>query len=250
VVESTWTHLRETLAERGLNHSGVADGRPYQQILPGCQSVVVFASGGTRLWECLLTDLRANPEHLTHEPNPLDAYVQRTLAQLDPTPDSSRLWVRCAATAEHFVDFRPLAQEAGLGWPSRLGLLIDTHWGPWVGLRAACFTTETLATDGPRVGPGPCEGCEAPCQSACPAEAVQPAGWDVERCSRFHLESTRCLGTCHARLACPVGEKHRHGDLQHRYHNDRVNGRPALALSLGIEGDHHEGAGPFWGDWS
>ncbi|MFT5686863.1 MAG: ferredoxin, partial [Myxococcota bacterium] len=238
--------IRASLGKAGLNVFGVADGRGLDHILPGCRSVVVFASGGTALWEAMCVNLSAHPAHLTDEDHPLDAFVARSIAAADPTPPASRRWVRCAAQPEAFVDFRPLAHGAGMGWTSRLGLLLHPEFGPWLGLRAACFTTEALPVSGPVSGENPCDACPGHCASACPGGVLSEGPLNIRQCAAFHLTSDACHGRCHARLACPVGARHRHGTLQHHYHNERIDGRGLLAEALGITDDARSGVGPHW----
>lgn len=246
----TWAQeVAGSLAPIGLDVVGVAHGGPYQTILPGCRSVLVFGSGGRTLWDSFLADLSRNPTHLTAEEHPLDAFVHRALNRVDPNPGSGRRWVRCAADETVFADFRGLAVGAGLGWVGRLGLVMHPTFGPWLGLRAACFSTDEIPTTGPLSGGGPCDGCPAPCEAQCPVGAVTAAGWDVARCASHHGASTDCLGVCHSRNACPVGEEHAHDELEHHYHADRRTGRRRLASFLGIESDKIEGQGPHWGDW-
>ncbi len=108
--------IRAKLRVAGLNVSGIADGTGLDHILPGCRSVVVFASGGTALWEAMCADLSAHPDHLTGEDHPLDAFVARAIQAADPRPPDDRRWIRCAAQPEAFVDFRPLAHGTGCGW--------------------------------------------------------------------------------------------------------------------------------------
>jgi len=241
------------LADAGLNAWGVAPGDAYDHLLPGCRSVMVFASGGGRLWEAFLDDVRAHPGHLSDEQNPLDAFVRRSIEAADPgAAAAGRRWVRCAGDAEVFVDFRPLALAAGLGQHSRLGLLLHPTYGPWMGLRAACFTTEELEPTGPLAAPGPCEGCDAPCAVACAGGAISPSeGIDIRRCSGFHVETGEegpCARACHARAACPEGAGHRYSELEIGYHYDRRGGRRRVAAALGVEVGF-EGSGPYWGSW-
>ena len=234
----------------GLNVCGVADGRPFDSVLPGCRSVLVFASGGTALWEAFCRDLRAHPQHLTDEDHPLDAFIARQIRAADPDPPESRRWIRCAAEPEAFIDFRPLAHDAGMGWTSRMGLLLHPTFGLWMGLRAACFTTEVLPVTGPVAADNPCDACPGHCASACPGEAFVAGRLKIQRCAAFHVTADTCHGRCHARLACPVGEQHRHGPLQHHYHNERSDGRRMLAEALHIVGDDRHGIGPHWADWA
>ncbi len=250
LLDPEWEARRRALAAVGLDTGGGADGAAWQHVLPGCRSVVVVASSGRALWNAFVADLRAHPEHLTGEAHPLDAFVVRSLARLDPEPDPERRWVRCAAEPEMFVDFRPLAADAGLGWTSRVGLLLHPEAGLWISLRAACFTIEALPVSRALVGEGPCGDCPAPCEPACPGGAVGDDGWSVAACARFHQESRGCHGRCDARLACPVGAGHAHGLLQHHYHNARDTGRPLLARLLGAEDERYAGVGPHWESWS
>ncbi len=200
---------RAALDVVGVNLCGTASGAAWQPLWPGCRSVVVFGSTGPALWERAL-------ELPSDEPDPVDAVV-RTVVDAFPG-DPSRRWVRCASDADTHPDFRTLGQQAGVGWSSRLGLLIHPTYGPWLGLRAACFTTEALEVDGPLPGPGPCFGCAAPCAAACPATALAP-DWKAERCLPHRRNTTDCDAGCDARSACVIGRSHAYGATQHRYHH-------------------------------
>jgi hypothetical protein len=243
--------MNERLRASGLNVQGVADGSKYAAWLPGCRSVLVFASGGSGLWEALLAACRTDPQRWSGEDHPLDAFVRDEVRAADPDPPPSRRWVFCGALEEKQPDFRTLAWEAGLGHPSKLGLLLHPVYGPWLGLRAACFTTDSVAPTGPLPGPAPCDGCPAPCVTACLGNAMSSErGWDVRACASFHETSRACHRDCASRVACPVGEAHRYGELERLYHNNRVVGRPAVAAFLGIEADdRRQGAGPHWALW-
>jgi epoxyqueuosine reductase len=220
--------------------------------LPGARSALVFASGGPALWQGFVDALTADHARLREEAHPLDAHIARLLRAADPAPPPSRLWVRCAADEPTFVDFRPLAAAAGLGWPSRLGLLLHPDDGPWIGLRAACFTTEALPPTGPQPGPGPCAGCPAPCVAACPVGAVPRADgarFEISACAA-HRTTGGCPQSCAARNACPEGAPSRYPPEAQAYHEDRARGRAALAARLGVNDDLHAGLGPPWSSWA
>lgn len=245
--------LQRLLAPAGLDRSGVAPGGDLQHLLPGCRSAVVYGSGRL-LWEAFIADLRARPAHLTEEAHPLDAFVRRLVQAADPSPPPSRRWILCGAAGDPqeqaLIDFRMLAHAAGLGWRSRLGLLLHPEAGPWLGLRAACLTIEELPVTGPLAGEGPCGGCPAPCATACPAAAIHPAdGWQVGPCARHQKQSSSCEAGCLSRSACPAGTAHRYDPLQLRYHSHRPSGRAALAAHLAIA-DGREGIGPRWEVWA
>ncbi|MCP5058229.1 MAG: hypothetical protein GY937_16105 [bacterium] len=234
-----------------LDAVGVAEGWPYADLLEGCLSVIVFASGGPALWEAFVADATAFPDQFAAEPHPLDAFVARMLERADPSPDGSRLWIRAAATEERLLDFRTLAVRAGLGWPSRLGLVLHPVFGPWLGLRAACLTRELIEPTGQLTSASTCVSCDARCVAACPAAAVEGGtrgGWDVKRCASHNVTTRDCQAGCLSRLACPGGAEHRYSAAESAYHYDRGRGRRMLARRLGIR-DRLRGAGPDWATW-
>ena len=244
------SNLTEKAQKIGLNLVGVADGRPYQHILPDCQTAIVFANGGQDLWTHFLEDLRANPSHLIDTAHPLDDFIGRWIQSVDPNPDSTRRWIQCAEEADVFVDFRLLSTSAGLGTPSLLGLVIHSEYGLWVSMRAVLLSTEVFESTKSNTMQSPCEQCiEKPCISACPAGAVTLSGWSVQRCATFHGESTLCATQCHSRQVCPVGVLHRHSDLQHTYHSNRHLGRIEIAGHLGMD-DSGTATSIAWKDWS
>lgn len=247
-----------TLEAAGLNRWGVAavaaydsaalEGLRSAEIAPWARSILVFASGGKMLWEGMLEAIGADVSRLTGEAHPLDAHVARVIDSVS-FPDVRHRWFLATATAPVQLDFRTLAVLAGVGAPSRMGLVIDPEMGLWMGLRAACFVDQPLEPSPPT--PDVCEGCPAPCISACPAGALESGEWAVRTCAAYHRSSTDCAQTCHSRVACPVGADHRYSDLQRAYHYNRATGRAALREALGIPAgsDPHEGIGPHWGDW-
>lgn len=247
----------DPLAPSGLNLVGVASAEAWdavaaparrtEALLPGARSIVVIGNAGGALWDALVADLRAHPAHLAAEPHPLDAFVRRALARV--TVDAPHRWFRAAADETVHVDFRQLARLAGLGDAGRLGLLMNAEHGPWIGLRAACFVAADLPVSPPRAAP--CEGCDAPCVSACPGSAFPGGRWSVDACAAFKQASPVCTDTCAARLACPVGSSFRYSAEQFRYHNDRPGGRPLLRAAAGVADadDAYEGEGPYWGTW-
>jgi len=253
--------LTHSLAAVGLNAFGVADPAAWDAcvapprrtaaLLPEAKSILVFGSGGPALWEALLADLRANPRHLADEPHPLDAFVRRAVAAADAAlGDVPRRWFFAAADAELHLDFRALADLAGLGGKSRLGLLLHPEYGLWLGLRAALFLGAPLPIS-PRAAADPCVGCPAPCITACPGNAFVDGLWNVDRCSAFHSASTLCAASCAARSACVRAPEHRYGPDELLYHYDRAHGRALLRTRIGLAeaDDAYEGVGPHWNEW-
>ena len=251
--------LVDRLAQVGLNHWGVVsterydatarDGVKTGDLFPDARSILVFASGGTALWDAFTADLTANPSHLVDEQHPLDAFVMRAVnAGSQSLQGLPHRWFYAAAEAKVHLDFRTLAVTAGIGVPSRLGLVIDETYGPWLGLRAACMLPISLPET--EAGVDLCSPCASPCISACPGSALVGGQWSVEACASFHRTSDVCATQCDARGACPLGDKHRYSRDQVRYHNNREVGRRELAQMLNIEDKIFKGIGPLWADWS
>ncbi len=240
----SWSEVRAHLASVGLNAVGVADGGPWQAWLPGCRSVVVVGSGGPALWHAFRRAVEEEPTRFTEDRDPLDTFVRRAVAAADPGGPGRR-WVFADVREPPYAPIQELALAAGLGWRSRLWILMHPTFGPWFGLRAACFTTEVLPVDGRRADASPCEGCPAPCRSACPGDALRGGQLDSRWCFVHRAATRDCLDVCHARAACPVGAVHRYPAEAHVFHHDKPRGRAALAAALGVE-DH---ASPPAVDW-
>lgn len=239
-------NIQSQCTKLGLNVFGVADGAAYQDVLPNCRSVIVIANGGSKMWERFLEDCRRAPDSFTQEEHPLDTWIEKHLHRIDPAPPSTRRLIRCAAT-DQFIDFRPLAIEAGLGHHSHLGLVIHPKYGLWLSLRAAIFTTEyldpTILTT-----QNPCHSCSKICASQCHGSAFTEKGWSVQTCASFHQESKLCAISCNARLVCPIGQEYQHPPLAHHYHSNKSSGRKAIAKQLKII-DQAKGESAQWQLW-
>src|SRR5204863_5189465 len=85
--------MNERLRALGLNVQGVADGSKYEAWLPGCRSVIVFASGGSVLWEALLAACRVSLRRWADEDHPLDAFVGAEVLAADADPPRTSRWV-------------------------------------------------------------------------------------------------------------------------------------------------------------
>jgi len=193
-------------------------------LLPGARGAWVLGAGGRGLFAAL----QAAPEAGADLAHPLDTFVERVVRGAEEAlraagfPSVAVFAHRSREGA--FADFVGLAQACGLGWPSRLGLLLHPRYGPWWSLRAALLTRAPLTSTLPLPGPGPCQGCPAPCASACPAEAVSatgsaaPARFDVGRCAALRRRHPPCRLRCAARRACVVGGEEAYSEAAEAHH--------------------------------
>ncbi len=116
------------------------------------------------------------------------------------------------------LPFHSWALRSGSAWESPVKLLVHGRQGLWVSFRGALALREVVELPAPR--PSPCEGCSAPCLSACPARAMTGAGYDVPRCHGFlDADGEDCLnGGCLVRRACPVSRAYARMPEQSAYH--------------------------------
>jgi hypothetical protein len=206
--------LGEALAPFGYNGLGViararfdaAAPPPFRcdVVHPPTRSVLVVASGGPRQFRAFLEWVAVDPvARLGRQPHPLDAFSADVFGRFDLA--GARV-VFPTFSAPERLDFTKMAELAGLGRPSEIGLLVDARFGPWLALRAAIFTPEELP-DG-AVAPRLCDGCPAPCRA--PTDPLA------------------------RRLACVVGPEHVYDELQRIYHYDRPRGRRLLCERFGV----------------
>ncbi len=222
---------------------GVSEDVRTSAMLPGARSILVVASGGA-LWEAFLQDLRDCPRHLSDEAHPVDAFVRRRAYEAaESLGGMPHRWFWADENADVHLDFRSLAVSAGIGAPSRLGLVLHPTLGPWLAIRAAVFLPVNLPESAP-VG-DLCGGCAAPCMERCPGSAFASGAWDARACVEFHYTSAQCSDSCASRRACPVGSEFAYTDLQELYHSNRKKGRVELSQVLDIEDNKYAGEGPF-----
>ncbi|MGN0837400.1 MAG: tRNA epoxyqueuosine(34) reductase QueG [Akkermansia sp.] len=123
------------------------------------------------------------------------------LADLDETLSFYGGQQRCFSDSGP-VSERFFAQEAGLGWRGRNGLLIRPQRGSYCFL-ASILTTLELPCDTPQ--PARCGNCRR-CEEACPTRALHDGQCDARRCiSYWSIEARR--ETMPPELAAVAGER-------------------------------------------
>ncbi len=212
------------LADAGLGLTGTLSIEEYDslvpepwrssQLAPGARGALVVGNAGRELWERFV----ASPERAL-ENDPLDAYTRRVLAR-------SAALCRPAASVGFYADRRDgvylplvaLARRAGFGAPGRVGVLIHPVSGPWIGIRAVLLVAESFEPREPAAW-SPCDGCAAPCASACHGGLVGAGGIDAQACYRIRLTLPECALACDARRACVVGREHAYSAEQTAHHS-------------------------------
>jgi hypothetical protein len=199
----------------------VAPALRLASLLPGARGALVVGSAGPAFFEGFTRARAAAPEDLGRDP--LDRYTRALVTQaarlaLEPL---GVVHVECfpflgEAPGGVVIPFQRLGRAAGLAASSPLGLQIHPLYGAWWAYRALVVLDAELPSGAP-LSDG-CEGCPAPCVTACPAAAVLRAGFVVPVCHGHRLASAPCHLSCAARLACIRGPEHRYSDEQLAFH--------------------------------
>jgi hypothetical protein len=195
-------------------------------VAPGCRSVIVVGNAGKDVWR------RLHASQLPLDPrNPVDTYTRQTFeAALHAHAPDSVLALYDSKRDGVYPPMVTCAEHAGLGVPSRLGLLLHPEFGPWMSLRALVFLNERVPAGRP-LDVAPCDGCPAPCRAACPADAIDET-LALPPCLRSRL--WRCRSTCDARSACVIGPAHAFPPEQLAHHMKLRPSLPWLRRALPI----------------
>jgi len=215
--------LRSALREAGFDvcaslgveryDAHVAGDWASQRILPSCRSIVLVGHSGHHFWSVFERSPEAHAKA-----DPVDTYTRRALEEIAHglEPDA-RVCLVLDQRGGAYLPLRTLAEHAGMGAPSRLGILLHPVYGPWWALRATLYLAESLP-DRSTALTSPCVDCAAPCESTCHGRAVRAEGLDLDACLATRWADSRCHQRCDARLACVVGRSHVYGPAQLAHH--------------------------------
>ena len=162
--------------------------------------------------------LKAQPEW--GGPDPLDRWSRRVIGRLACDLGGK---ARFPFGGPPYHPFYAWALRTGRIWESPVRLLVHDTQGLLVSLRGALILPHAM--DWP-VMQRPCDACDRPCVSACPAGAVSEGRYDVATCHSFldHPDGADCLAAgCRVRRACPVSQGYARLAEQSAYHMGRFH---------------------------
>lgn len=188
------------LAVMGGFHAAPGDDLP-----PGTRTLVLLGPQEPGFW----AHVTATPEFTDGAPDPLDRWSRRVIGQIADDLGAQALF---PFGGPPFQPFYRWALRSGRAWASPVRLLVQDVAGLFISYRGALALREEIALPPP--GPAPCMGCAQPCRDACPAGALNAAGYDLAACHAFldtaPGQDCRARG-CAVRRACPVS--HSYGRL-------------------------------------
>ena len=194
-------------------HPDPQDGAP-----PGCQTLLMLGPAEPGFWP----HLTAQPEWQDGQPDPIDRWSRRVIGRIACDLGGKALF---PFGGPPWQPFHRWAIRTGRIWESPVRLLVSADQGLMVSFRGALALPERIEI--PAAAPRPCDSCDQPCLTACPAGALGPAGYDVPSCHVF-LDSPAgqpCLTAgCMVRRACPVSQAYARLPEQSAYHMRRFHG--------------------------
>jgi epoxyqueuosine reductase len=144
----------------------------------------------------------ASEEYRDGRADPLDRWSSRVIGDLAKALNAKHFFPFGGPPWEPFLQW---ALDSGRAHVSPVGLLVHDEAGLMVSFRGALGLAERLEL--PEAPPNPCDHCEKrPCLTACPVDALSPAGYDVAACKAdLDRSENDCMSKgCAVRRVCPV----------------------------------------------
>lgn len=191
----------------GAFHPGPGDGAP-----PGTGTLVLLAPRDAGFW----TFFQTQPEAQDGKPDPLDRWSTRAVSGIAERLEARALFPFGGPPWHPFISW---ATKSGSIHASPVTLLVHNDQGLMISFRGALALKETIDLTPPRLSP--CLLCAAPCEAACPVDALSEEGYDTAACHAF-LDTPAgadcMLNGCKARRACPVSHDFARDPAQSAYH--------------------------------
>jgi hypothetical protein len=217
-ADAALSALTARLAEHRLEVLGGFHPRPDEEgFPPGTRTLLMLGPAEPGFW----AHVTAQPEW-DGAPDPIDRWSRRVIGRLACDLGAKALF---PFGGPPWHPFQRWALRTGRVWESPVRLLVHADQGLMVSFRGALALKEEVAVPPPAARP--CQGCPAPCQTACPPRALTRAGYDLAACHGFldRAEGQDCLsGGCLVRRACPVSQTYARLPDQSAYHMGQFHG--------------------------
>ena len=197
-------------AERLSVLGGFAVAEGEEGFPAGTRTLLLLGPAEPGFW----AHLTAQPEW--GDPDPVDRWSRRVIGRIACDLGAKALF---PFGGPPYHPFYAWALRTGRVWDSPVRLLVHAEQGLMVSFRGALALKEAVPVPPPLAKP--CDGCPAPCLTACPAGALTGAGYDLPSCHGFldQPAGADCMtGGCLVRRACPVSQSYARLPEQSAYH--------------------------------
>ncbi|WP_224813513.1 ferredoxin [Hasllibacter sp. MH4015] len=186
------------------------DGDPH---LPdGTRTLLLIGPQAPGFWP----HFHASSEYADGDPDPMDRWSTRVIGALADATGAAALF---PFGGPPFLPFIGWAQATGRIHKSPVSLLVHDEQGLMTSFRGALAFPDRLDLPPPPITP--CLICAAPCEDACPVDALTEDGYDTAACHAF-LDTPAgadCMDNgCKVRRACPVSKSHGRDPAQSAFH--------------------------------
>ena len=204
---SDLSDLKELLKPHGLILRGVLAGSEVEEIHAAgdefkARQLVLVGNAGSAIWR----PFNESPEFSDALANPLDRWSRRIGEDI-----AGQLGGRVIFPWEGppYPPFLAWARASGQVFPSPVSMFVHREYGLWHAYRFALALPGSLGGI-EHVPPAvsPCITCPQPCLAACPVDAFDSDGYQVDLCVDYLRadEKSACRERgCAARRVCPVG---------------------------------------------
>ncbi|GHA50064.1 hypothetical protein GCM10008927_13750 [Amylibacter ulvae] len=183
--------------EGASNDMGLALVGAFHPDDPDIGTLVLFAPAPD-FWQVL----KNAPEY--HAADPVDHWSARVFETLATKFNARAILPFVGPPYAPFLDY---AKQSGRAWNSHVGMLVHDQFGLMISYRGALAFDERIDLP-PTTHQSPCETCiPKPCATACPVNALTPAGYDVPKCKEYLRSNPKsdCMTKgCAVRRACPI----------------------------------------------
>jgi hypothetical protein len=162
----------------------------------GTRTVLMLGPAEPGFW----AHLKSQPEW--GGPDPVDRWSRRTIGRMACDLGAKALFPFGGPPYHPFYQW---ALRTGRVWDSPVRLLVQAEQGLMVSFRGVLALKEEVEVPAP--ADCPCDTCPKPCLTACPAEALTGAGYNLPTCHAFLDTSagSDCMNLgCTVRRACPL----------------------------------------------
>ena len=206
----------ETIAKAAAAHHlcivGAFHPTPEDQTPEGTGTLVLLAPSEPGFWRYFQTQ----PEARDGQPDMMNRWSARTIDAIADELDAASLFPFGGPPWHPFIDW---ALKSGSIHASPVSLLVHNDQGLMISFRGALALREKIDLTPPRLTP--CLLCAAPCEVACPVDALSEDGYDTDACHAFldTPDGADCMDNgCKARRACPVSQGYARDPAQSAYH--------------------------------